>query len=252
MKKNIAQSHQRHIPLAGSYNIRDLGGYSTPSGKKTRWKKILRSGDMHNLTSDTKNALVALGVCTIVDLRRSAELHEKPNALASSSQVSYHHHDLWGDLVAPDRSDYHDASDWWFSHYSMLLDQHRSQVCEAFSTVANPENWPLVFHCAAGKDRTGVMSGLLLSLVGVSNQTISKDYALSAHFLLGRFYEITPPSEIPSGFGWRDYQREHCPSRAMGRTQKHLESVYGGVEGYFIGGGISKFKIDSFRRAFLD
>ena len=252
MTANISPSHQRHIPLEGSYNIRDLGGYKTFDGKKTRWKTILRSGDMHNLTSDTKKTLVTLGVRTIVDLRRDAELSEKPNAFAESPQISYHHHNLWGDLVAPERSDYDDASDWWFGHYSMLLDQHRSQVCEAFATVTNPENWPLIFHCAAGKDRTGVMAGLLLSLAGTPNQTITKDYSLSAQFLLSRFYEITPPSEIPSGFGWRDYQREHCPSRAMAKTLKHVEIVYGGVEAYLIGGGIRKSEIHSFRLAFLN
>lgn len=241
----------RHLPLEGSYNVRDLGGYTTLNGGVTRWKTILRSGDMHMLTSKSKTSLFAYGVRTVVDLRRDAELIEKPNPFANSSRIAYHHRDLWGELIAPERLDYDDASVWWFGHYSMLLDQHRPRVCEAFATVANPDNWPVVFHCAAGKDRTGVIAGLVLSLLGVSKETIADDYALSARFLLNRFQELTPPEEIPSGFGWRDYQQEHCPPRAMLRTLRHVESVYGGTEAYLVEGGVHPAQIDSLRTSFL-
>ena len=243
---------QRHLPLEGSYNVRDLGGYQTSNGGMTRWKTILRSGDMHDLTLKSRAALVDYGVRTVVDLRRDTELEEKPNDFADSPGVSYHHHDIWGKLIAPARSDYDDASVWWLSHYRMLLDERRSQVCDAFATVADPDNWPVVFHCAAGKDRTGVVAGLVLSLAGVPSAMIAEDYALSAHFLLDRFLAVTPPEEVPIDFGWREYQREHCPPEAMRMTLKHLESMYGGAEGYLVGGGVSQAQIDSMRSAFLE
>ena len=252
MLDKIGSPPQRHLPLEGSYNVRDLGGYQTSNGGVTRWKTILRSGDMHSLTLKSKAALVDYGVRTVVDLRRDTELEERLNVFADSPGIAYHHHDIWGDLIAPDRSDSDDASVWWLGHYSLLLGEHRSQVCDAVATVADPDNWPVVFHCAAGKDRTGVVAALILSLAGVPSAMIAEDYALSAHFLLDRFLAVTPPEELPVGFGWREYQREHCPPAAMRKTLKHVESVYGGAEGYLIGGGVSQAQIASLRSAFLE
>ena len=252
MLDKTGSSPQRHLPLGGSYNIRDLGGYQTSNGGLTRWKAILRSGDMHSLTLESKAALVAYGVRTVVDLRRDAELDEKPNGFADSPGIAYHHHDVWGDLLAPDRSDYEDPAAWWLDHNALLLDEHRSQVCDAIATVADPDNWPVVFHCAAGKDRTGVVAGLVLSLAGVPSAIIAKDYALSAHYLLDRFIALTPPQELPINFGWREYQKEQCPPEAMRKTLNHVESTYSGVEAYLVGGGVSQAKIDSLRSAFLE
>ena len=243
---------RRHLPLEGAYNIRDLGGYETSNGASTLWKAILRSGDMHRLTPESRAALVDYGVRTVVDLRRDAELEEKPNVFADSPSVAYRRYDLWGGLLAPDRSDYDDASAWWLAHYTMLLDERRPQVCAAVAAVADPASWPVVFHCAAGKDRTGVVAGLVLSLAGVPTETIAEDYALSAHFLIDRFLQMTPPEELPDGFGWKEYQREQCPPDAMRKMLGHVESVYGGPEEYLRGGGVSQSRIDSLRSALLE
>ena len=242
----------RHLSLEGSYNVRDLGGYPTSSGGTTRWKTILRSGDMHELTLRSMTALIDYGVRTVVDLRRDRALEEMPNRFADSPGVTYHHHDVWGDLTAPDRSDYDDPSVWWLDHYRLLLDEHRSVVCDAVATVLDPDAWPVVFDCAAGKDRTGVVAGLVLSLAGVPSATIAKDYALSARFLLDRFLAATPAEEVPIGFGWKEYQDEHCPPGAMRKTLDHLESVYGGAEGYLVGGGVSEALIKSLRSRFVE
>jgi len=249
---NTTDLPHRNIPLKGSYNIRDLGGYQTANGGLTHWKTILRSGDMHCLSPEAKVSLLDYGIRTVVDLRRDLELEEKPNGLAESPSITYIHHDLWGSLLPADRSNYETAADYWLGQYSLLIDEHRSQVCDAVSTVADPNNWPLVFHCAAGKDRTGVVAGLVLSLAGVPNNTIAEDYALSAHFLLDRFIEMTPADELPINFGWREYQQEHCPPEAMSKTLKHLESAYGGPEAYLVGGGFSKSQIESLQSAFLN
>ena len=137
---------QRHLPLEGSYNIRDLGGYQSSNGSVTHWKTILRSGDMHSLTLESQAELVDYGVRTVVDLRKDTELEEKPNGFADSPGIAYHHHDVWGDLLAPDRSDYENAVSWLLAHYSLLLDEHRSQICDAIITVVDLDNWPVVFH----------------------------------------------------------------------------------------------------------
>jgi protein-tyrosine phosphatase len=206
---------------------------------------------MHSLTQESQTGLVDYGVRTVVDLRKDAELEERPNCFADSPNIAYYHHDVWGDLLAPDRSDYEDAAAWWLGHYSLLLDEHRSQISDAVATVVDPDRWPVVFHCAAGKDRTGVVAGLVLSLAGVPSTVIAEDYALSAHYLLDRFIAMTPLQELPFDFSWREYQQEHCPPEAMLQTLKHVESIYGGAEAYLSGGGVSQIQIDSLRSAFL-
>ena len=181
-----------------------------------------------------------------------AVLEEKPNGFADSPGIAYHHHDVWSGLPAQDRSDYENPATWWLGHYALLLDEHRSQVCDAVATVVDPDNWPVLFHCAGGKDRTGVVAGLVLSLAGVPSAIIAEDYALSAHYLLDRFIAVTPPQELPINFGWRKYQQEYCPPEAMRKTLKHVESMYGGAEAYLVGGGVSQAQIDSLRSAFLE
>lgn len=242
---------KRHLPLEGSWNTRDLGGYETFNGRVTRWKTILRSGDLSLLTSESKSELVDYGIRTVVDLRETMETKEKPNVFATSAGIEYHHHDIMENLPEPERSNYDDAADWWLAYYSLWIDENRVQICDVIATVVDPNKWPVVFHCRAGKDRAGVVAGLVLSLVGVPSTIIAEDYAMSAHYLLDRFIDMTPPEELPINFGWEEFQQEYCPPEAMRKTLTHVESIYGSTEAYLIGGGVSQTHIDSIRAAFL-
>ncbi|XWK86253.1 MAG: tyrosine-protein phosphatase [Phormidium sp.] len=80
MEKSLNSSqNQRHLPLEGSYNIRDIGGYLTVDGYQTRWKTILRSDNLHRLTPNSQQALIDYGIKTIIDLRYASEVKNRPS-----------------------------------------------------------------------------------------------------------------------------------------------------------------------------
>ena len=83
--------------MEGAYNVRDLGGYLTVDGRRTRWRMFLRAAGLHRLTPDDQDRLVQYGVRTVIDLRRTREVEESPNVFAASRRVSYHHQNLLGD-----------------------------------------------------------------------------------------------------------------------------------------------------------
>ena len=87
----------RRLDLDGSYNLRELGGYSTRDGQETRWKTFLRADSLHRLTKASQTALLDYGIKTVIDLRESVELREQPNVFHRSSEISYFHRPLRGD-----------------------------------------------------------------------------------------------------------------------------------------------------------
>ena len=241
---------QRHLDLEGAYNLRELGGYPTADGRTTRWKAILRSGGMQEITPASQAAMIDYGVRSVIDLRRDLELEQAPNVFAGSEQVTYMHQNMMGDRMSPARDEspeYRDAANWWRAHYTGMLDHRRPQLCRTLMTISDPSMRPAVFHCAAGKDRTGVVAALLLSLARVDDEVIADDYSLSAPLLFNRYSEEEPISSTVE-----EYRSEHCPRGAMVQTLEHLTGVHGGVEAYLLGGGMAQQQIDALRDALVE
>ena len=219
----------RHLPLDGTFNIRDLGGYVTTHGHQTRWRTLLRADSLHRLTPAAQTALIAHGVRTVIDLRWTFETLQAPNPLAASSAVRYHHLSLWGDEWPLER-----LPATYAELYCLLLDERQAQIGRVLATLAAPGALPALFHCAAGKDRTGVIAALALALVGVPVATIVEDYALSAHYLADA-YPGQPPVE--------------CPPAAMLATLDHLERRHGGAERYLLAAGLTPGEQVALRQA---
>src|SRR5262245_58140795 len=91
MQDSESSAGQRNLGLTGTYNLRDTGGYRALAGRTTRWRTFLRSDSLHRLPPMVQTTLLNYGVRTVIDLRRSDELHIAPNVFASSSEVVYHH-----------------------------------------------------------------------------------------------------------------------------------------------------------------
>ncbi|SVE38448.1 uncharacterized protein METZ01_LOCUS491302, partial [marine metagenome] len=199
MEKNImdlSAHRQRHIELEGAYNIRDIGGYPTENGYHTRWKMFLRSDSMHRLTEQSKADLVAYGIRTVIDLRTTLETQTQTNVFIGSSQVSYLHHNVIGDEYLPDEDRVITGlpADSIRASYTTWLDLRQNAILGVLSSLADPTVRPAVYHCAGGKDRTGVITALLLGIAGVPRHIIAEDYALTAHFLLQRNLHEAPPA----------------------------------------------------------
>jgi protein-tyrosine phosphatase len=177
------------IELDGAVNVRDLGGMPTTDGGQTMRGRLLRADNLQELSAADVDRLVGLGLTTVVDLRSSHELaSEGPAPLDSVAGVRHAHHpvlpevgantDVVGDALLlrrdQDRSRYPD--DPTCGHYLGYLEDRPDEVIAALRSVARSEGAVLV-HCAAGKDRTGVLTALALSAVGVTPQAVIDDYA---------------------------------------------------------------------------
>ena len=250
----------RHLKLEGAYNVRDLGGYPTVDWRTTRWRTFLRADSLHRLSPAAQAALLALGVRSVVDLRRKVEVEELSNVFAGSSNVVYHNYSLAGDtpFVEPEEwqaesFDSMEPSDQISQSYSKLLDRRQAEFGRTLATLADPATPPAIYHCAGGKDRTGLISALLLAIAGVSHETIAEDYALTARYLWDRILDDPLPGEEVAGLKtWEGYQRVFCPPEGMLKTLQHLELRYGGVEKYIRAVGLRTEQIDSLRATLVE
>ena len=246
---------RRGIPVEGAHNVRDLGGYETAGGSQIRWRTLFRAADIHDLSPSDQSTLIDAGVRTVIDLRGSRELKEAASVFKDLSSVRYHPHnmtgdsliDRWGAIPVPA-----DSSIRLSTMYSTVLDERGEMIKTILETVSQPGTLPTVFHCTAGKDRTGVLAAVLLGIAGVPRERIVEDYALSARFLYGT---STVP---PDGSGgdkfppFEEYQAMWCPPAAMGLTLDHLDSKYGGIEAYARSIGVHDVTLTKIRDALVE
>lgn len=185
---------ERHLPMAQGYNFRDLGGYRTVDGKYIKWGKVFRSDDLHDLSSEDLHYLSAIPIVSIVDFRSEEEISLQPDKKPMSTKEIYKFSITPGNLMDVVRNNTDKISAGEID--SLMMDMNRllvsdsscvSQYKRFFSLLQNDMDVPLLFHCTAGKDRTGMGSALFLSALGVDEQTIVKDYLLSNIYLANKY-----------------------------------------------------------------
>ncbi len=170
------------VPLSGGSNFRDLGGYRTRDGRTVRRGAVFRSAHLGGLTDEDRAALAGLGVRTIVDRRGVAEAAETPHLIDGlpCRVVGAHIEPGVGDrirgAVADGTATPHRMMEFLTDHYRDYPRRCAPGFRTLFATLSDGTHRPLVFHCTAGKDRTGFASALLLSLLGVPWETVMEDY----------------------------------------------------------------------------
>jgi protein-tyrosine phosphatase len=241
---NTMQPGQRHLPLEGTYNIRDIGGYPTTSGDTTRWRTFLRADSLHRLTPVAQQELIDYGLRTVIDLRFDHECSSAPNVFAASDEVTYVNISLLAD-AAPnaERRMLPDLE----SIYKYILDERQAVLKQVFD-VMTAEAFPVLIHCTAGKDRTGIISALMLGLAGVDHATIAADYALTAHYAGAMFDELRAQAAT-AGRDMSTYERylESKPE-AMRNTLAYLEETYESVPAYLARIGLSEAQVAQLRQ----
>ncbi len=185
MEAAEAEAPERLIALEGAVNFRDLGGYPAGNAHRTRWRLLFRADGLGELTETDLAMMRGLGIRTVVDLRSAGEL-ERGRFDVDAHPVSFHH--LPFIETIPDPEEFDRRPDLLQSQYLEMLDTSGDQIVAALRVLASPDALPAVFHCTAGKDRTGLLSAIVLSLVGVPEDTVVADYALSAA-AMGRLRE---------------------------------------------------------------
>jgi protein-tyrosine phosphatase len=246
----------RYLDLDGAVNVRDLGGYATQDGRSTRWGIFFRSGTMHALPQVSQDALAGRGLQTIIDLRTTRELESHPNVFSDSSRIRYVHLNMIGD--EPLESSFitetsGERADRTLASYGTIIDRRQTCVGRILALLAEESSGPAAFHCAGGKDRTGITAALLLGLAGVSADVIAEDYALSARYLidvhLAEEHESKAARDVAT---WQDYQREFCPAEGMRKVLTYLDNAYGGIEEYVRRIGLGDDQIASLRAALVE
>ena len=247
MSQCITAAPHRHLLLSGTYNVRDIGGYRTHDGRTTRWRTMFRADSLHRLTAEAQTTLLAHGVRSMVDLRRSYEVQAAPNVFAASTTVTYRHLSLMTDMP-PEPQQLRPLVE----IYRHILDERQAQVYAILSTLAHAEGLPVLVHCTAGKDRTGVIVALVLGLAGVPKATIVEDYALSATYLTGAFLDETRQRALVRGYTWEQYApMAACPPEHMRTTLAYLGKRYGGFEAYARKIGLSPAQLRALRNALV-
>jgi protein-tyrosine phosphatase len=229
----------RDLVWDGCLNVRDLGGLPTEDGGVTRFGSVVRADNVRKLSEDGWKALTEYGVTTIVDLRLAEELAEDPSRELDLDVLHIPVFDsdpaFWAALDA--RLARLDASAHKREAYLATLHRCRHRFGAAFAAVANARAGIVVVHCAGGKDRTGLVSALLLRNAGVGVDDIATDYALAEERLaeLRDAYVAAATDDADRELRLR---LSAAPAAAMRGVLEELDRRYGGVGGYLREAGV--------------
>lgn len=172
---------ERRIALQGSTNFRDIGGYATRTGETIRWKRVYRSDALARLTDDDIAVLTPLQVATLIDLRSPQELETSGQSrLVTDHGVAHRHLPFLPESTNP--VDYQNIPPL-SELYVQMIERGAPTIRAVFEALADNTTYPAVVHCAAGKDRTGVTIALLLRTLGVADDVVIADYALTDGYL---------------------------------------------------------------------
>lgn len=249
------QSHFRQIPLRSVLNFRDLGGYMTEDGLMVAWQKLYRSGALHDISSDDLVYLTEkIKLTSVIDLRNSTELAKEGVGPIETIGIRYNNVALTTNNTDRDKEDQLIRSYSRMGQVYLYFFRHReygNRVVEVLEIMANPANYPLVFHCAVGKDRTGCLSAIVLSLLGIPDDKIVEDYTLSTPYMRTLYEQLCAnpqtskeANDLP-GFFW------DAPSESMFEFLNTIRKEYGSFEGYIRAHGADPSLIGRLKKALL-
>jgi protein-tyrosine phosphatase len=218
----------RLIRLTRVHNLRDVGGYPTVDGRTVAWGRLFRSDSLARLEGEDLRQFLALGIRTVIDLRypdeieRNGRVPELPGLTFYNFPVEHRPYDqtIIDASVEP--------APFFADRYVEVAQDGVVELRQTLEVIAGAGELPLLFNCHAGKDRTGIVAALVLSLLGVARDDVVADFALSnlatARFLADRAAKGRP---IP---GWPGFAR--APADAMAMFLAGIDERYGSVRDY--------------------
>ena len=189
------QARRRHLPFSGVKNFRDLGGYQTVDGRTIRWRVLYRSDSLHKLTATDLKKLADLSLDRIIDFRAEHELAKEPDRLPINMCAIYipildSSTEIWRDsreqFVKDDLRNIYPAQ-YMIQTNIELATRFTPQMQKFFDELVSTNGYPVLFHCAAGKDRTGFAAAILLRMLGVPQDVVLEDYLLSNRYYLSAY-----------------------------------------------------------------
>nr|WP_316627424.1 tyrosine-protein phosphatase [uncultured Brevundimonas sp.] len=239
---NAPADHERLLPLQGVQNARDIGGYRTVDGRTVKWDVIYRTGELSALTPDDVAFLRGHGLRAIHDLRTVEERRNHPTAWTGEGAPPITATDYtldmlsFSDLFKDGVPTAERAREVFTASYPQLLRMQRPQHRALFADLLKGDG-PILYHCTAGKDRTGMATALILSALGVPRQTILTDYELSNRYY--RAQASATGAEADPGMSAFLQMPPDVRAVFMGVDARYLQAVfdlidrdYGSVEIY--------------------
>lgn len=246
-----ATDARRVVPLDAVHNFRDLGGYAMADGRTTAWGRIFRADGLQRLTDEDLDVVDAIGIRTVIDLRTSGEINERGTFPVQKLPVAWHHLSIidatWHDTGIPDFDDDEQGGiDFLVWAYRDMLDQGADRFAHALHLLSVPGAGPAVFHCAAGKDRTGLLAALILGGLGVDHDVIAADYGLTLDGMdrLRAWLAHTDPDSLAS-MKTRPAMMFGAHPAAMSQILAELVEAHGSVPGYLDSIGIGPAALDA-------
>jgi protein-tyrosine phosphatase len=237
-------AHQSDALLVeGLLNLRDLGGLPIEGGAQTRFGRLLRSDSPHQLDESGARALADAGVSTVVDLRTASERADRPNLLVSVGNMNCVNAPIFTDETEfpGELTTATDVYCWWLRDLG-------AGIKTAMTAIADAPTAPILVHCHAGKDRTGVVVALALLLAGVGTDAIADDYAVSGAQLADMLARDRV-SAVERGMDAVRAERLFTVRReAMVQTVERIESDHGGAAKYLQRLRVDASRIDRLRR----
>ena len=235
---------ERRIAVEGCHNFRDLGGYPVAGGGRLRWRTLFRADGLHALTPSGVATLrdeIRLG--EIIDLRTHRELEKDGRGPLAEEPIRFHHLPLFG--RARERTT--PPPDLRLGElYFTMLESASEALAQVLGVLARTDA-PAVFHCAAGKDRTGVVSALLLGLLGVPDEVIVSDYAATSEALEDIVRKLRSSRGYEKVWDQLPPETLHAEPETMETLLDRVRETYGGMHDYARAIGVSEADLDRLR-----
>jgi protein-tyrosine phosphatase len=251
---DVGSDPRRLVRLDAVHNFRDMGGYPTADGHTTRWGRLFRADGLYRLTAQDLEVVRALGLHTVVDLRTQEELDERGTFPVGDHPVVFHHVPvITSTWVFEDAQGEVDAAAFLERAYLSMLDEGEERLAEAMVKLAEPDALPAVFHCAAGKDRTGMLAMLLLGSLEVLDDHIIADYALTeAGMQRMRDWAQREQPDMYQRIASGPAIFSAAVPEAMRRMLGHVRDAHGSVLAFVTALGVPQAAIDRLRAELLD
>ena len=246
----------RSLTWDGCFNVRDLGGLGTASGGRTRRGAVVRADNVRRLSAAGWQAAIDHGVRRLVDLRFEGEVPDEPNPHESIQVVGvslFGQHDPRVERAFDERIlEAEDVASVFAAGYIRALEENADRVVAAVAAVADSDHADgIVIHCFAGKDRTGIISALLLGVAGVPDEIVAADYAASGPNMEHLFGNWIATAESESELELRQ-RLAQAPHTTMIAVLAWLRDSAGGAAGYLRQAGLTDEQVTRLRARLVE
>jgi len=257
-----AEKRQRHLSFAKVKNFRDLGGYPTADGRTVRWGILYRSGSLHKLTDGDLQKLASLNLSRVFDFRSENEVNHEPDRLPEDVKLVHLPmldastkvwHEQRDDMVKNMKNI--NPAEYMFATNAELATKFTPEYKRFYQELLASNGSPILFHCAAGKDRTGFAAASLLRILGVSKDVVMQDYLLTNRYLLDVYKWNLFMAGILKGRKFADGIRGFMKADESYLTAAFtaFENEHGSFENYVRDGlGLTEHDIERLKKYYLE